>query len=72
MAFARFVASLPMDAARGTNPKRADVDRVLESLQAYAIAEFEKDPTSPKEIPASARLKEARELLTARVYVARR
>jgi hypothetical protein len=60
--FAAFVAS-EVSASDERVPKVAQLRAAIDALDADALSLFDKDPTSRDAIPASAALKEARELL---------
>jgi hypothetical protein len=60
--FAEFVVSLP-GKQREPSPRVARVEAALQSLEAETLVAFGSDPTAPKMIPVSAKLKEAREQL---------
>ena len=60
--FSQFVAATPQE-AREQAPSEAAIRAAIERLDDEVLALFEKDQTSPAAIPASAALKEARELL---------
>jgi len=63
--FRNFIASLPAEGNAEPKPKRERLLEVANKLEAEAIAAFEHDPVSPGVIPASVKLKEARELIAA-------
>ena len=60
--FAEFVESLP-GRKRGASPRADRVEAALRTLEQETLAAFGGDPTAPKMIPVSAKLKEAREQL---------
>ncbi|MEA2465858.1 MAG: hypothetical protein QOJ98_3605 [Acidobacteriota bacterium] len=60
--FAEFVASLP-GTKGGPSPRADRVEAALRSLEGETLVAFGSDPTAPKMIPVSAKLKEAREQL---------
>ena len=60
--FAEFVASLPRK-ERGPSPRKDRVEAALQKLEGETLVTFGSDPTAPKMIPVSAKLKEAREQL---------
>jgi hypothetical protein len=60
--FAEFVASLP-GKQRDPSPSVARVEAALQALEGETLVAFGTDPTAPKMIPVSAKLKEAREQL---------
>lgn len=60
--FAEFVASLP-GKQRDPSPSVARVEAALQALEGETLVAFGSDPTAPKMIPVSAKLKEAREQL---------
>lgn len=62
-AFARFVSSLPAHGREEDAPDAAALEEALTALQSELLTVFEQDPAGRAAVPASARLKEARELL---------
>jgi len=60
--FAEFVASLP-GRQREPSPRVDRVEAAVQALEGETLVVFGSDPTAPKMIPVSAKLKEAREQL---------
>ena len=65
--FSEFLSKLPVGANEG-RPDAGAIAEALKTLEADAIALFEKDPVSRTAIPASAALKEARELFDQELF----